>query len=43
MKLKSSASASEKNGKDLCLFCAMLEELQATYKDPLLVQNIFRF
>jgi len=35
VEVKSSASALEENDKDLCLFCAMLEELQAIYKDPL--------
>jgi len=37
VEVKSSASALDENDKDLCLFCAMLEELQAIYKDPLLV------
>jgi len=37
VKVKSSFSALEENDKDLCLFCAMLEEPQAIYKDPLLV------
>ena len=32
VELKSPASASEENNKDLWLFCAMLEELQAIYK-----------
>jgi len=36
VEVKSSASALEENDKDLCLFCAMLEELQAINKDPLL-------
>jgi len=37
VEVKSSASALDENDKDLCLFCAMLEGLQAIYKDPLLV------
>jgi len=32
VELQSSASALDENNKDLCLFCAMLEELQAIYK-----------
>jgi len=32
-----SFSALEENDKYFCLFCAMLEETQAIYKDPLLV------
>jgi len=43
VEVKSSSSALEENDKDLCLFYAMLEEPQATYKDPLLVQNMFKF
>jgi len=35
VEVKSSHSALEENDKDLCLICAMLEELQAIYKDPL--------
>jgi len=35
VELKSSASALEENDKDLWLFCAMLEEPQAIYKNPL--------
>jgi len=35
VKVKSSSSALEENDKDLCLFCTMLEEPQAIYKDPL--------
>jgi len=30
--VKSAASALDENSKDLCLFCAMLEELQEIYK-----------
>jgi len=43
VEVKSSSSALEENDKDLCLFYAMLEEPQATYKDPLLLQNMFKF
>jgi len=32
VEVKSSAPALDKNDKDLCLFCAMLKELQAIYK-----------
>jgi len=42
VRVKSSASALEENDKDLCLFCATLEELQAIYKDPLHVLSMFQ-
>jgi len=37
VEVKSSSSALEENDKALCLFCAMFEEPQAIYRDPLLV------
>jgi len=44
VKLQSSDSDLDENHKeDICLFCAMLEELQKQSKDPLFIQNVLKF
>jgi len=44
VKLQSSDSNLDENHKeDICLFCAMLEELQKQSKDPLFIQNVLKF
>ena len=35
-----SASALDENNKDLCWFCAMLEELQAIYKRSTCIEHV---
>ena len=44
VELQSSDSDLDENHKeDICLFCAMLEELQKQSKDPLFIQNVLKF
>jgi len=38
--VKLSASAVDENNKDLCWFCAMLEEVQAIYKRSICIEHV---
>ena len=40
VELKPSASTLDENNKDLCWFCAMMEELQAIYKRSTCIEHV---